>query len=146
MARLPQHSHRLHPAQDLLDEFPLPMAELIPLVPRGAPISRIAPMALALGHVRRHPHRSQRRHKALRVEARVAPHRQPPAVPSFGGPHHLFGRLSLCRPHRLCQTGIDHQPVPVFHQHVSQAAQLGFFSHALATLTCPPKTGPACRS
>src|SRR3990172_11678878 len=40
VARLPQHSHRLHPAKDLLNEFPLPLAELIPLFPSGPPLNR----------------------------------------------------------------------------------------------------------
>src|SRR3972149_1343470 len=66
VARLPQHSHRLHPAKDLLNEFPLPLTDLVALVPSGAPINRAAAMTVVLGHMGRHTHCSQCRHKALR--------------------------------------------------------------------------------
>src|SRR4030067_53211 len=50
VARLPQHSHRLHPAKDLLKELSLPLTELVSLVPSGSPINRTAAIGVVLGH------------------------------------------------------------------------------------------------
>lgn len=78
VTRLPQGSHCLHPAKDLLNQLSLPLTELVSLVPSGAAVNRTAAMALVLGQMRCDPHLSQRRHEAPRVEALVPSHRQPP--------------------------------------------------------------------
>ena len=51
----PESSHGLHPAQDLLNPFPNPLADRVPSMPGGPAINSAGPPLVVLRDLRRYP-------------------------------------------------------------------------------------------
>src|SRR3984893_14500882 len=67
MAQLAQQAHRLQPAEDLFDPFPLLLTDLIAAVTGSPAIDGRAAIGVVLGHVRRHLQFAQVFHEIMSV-------------------------------------------------------------------------------
>ncbi len=75
MTNLPHQGDRLQPAEAFFDPLPLPLADRVARVPRGASIDRAAARPrMILRHMGRHSQIAALFHKVPRVESFVAAH------------------------------------------------------------------------
>jgi len=122
MPGLPQQPHGFHPAQNLFETLAFPLTHGIARMVGGVRINGTRAPARMLGDMRRHPQLAQFVDEVAGVIALVRPQCRPllPRNPLS----HRLGRLPLGRPRRLRHAGVDHQAVPMLHQHMPQITQL----------------------
>ena len=71
VAQFPSAVHRLHPAEDLFNPVPGPLADPVTIVAGGVPVDG---RALLLGHMGRYLHPAARSHEAPGVTATIGAH------------------------------------------------------------------------
>src|SRR5260370_42657227 len=100
MPQLAQHADGLHPAEALLDQLPLLLADRVARMAGRAGIDRTATLRRLgiLGDMRGDPHLAEQVHEAFRVVVLVAADRHATSVWPIG--HHRPGRVTLPRPRR----------------------------------------------
>ncbi len=74
VAQLPASGHRSHPAEDLLNSFPGPLAQSVPMVAAGAPVDG---RPLLLGHMGRNQHVPASQDETPGVVTTIGPHGDP---------------------------------------------------------------------
>ena len=130
MVELAQHADRLHPAEDLLHELPLPLADGV--ARHAASCGRRSRCRRGLG-VLRHVRRDAQRAAASCTKSRVSYSLSPPiviAAASGSSPSISSAASRSAVPVAAVTSAFDDQPVPILHQHVAQIAELRFVARA----------------
>jgi len=132
VTRFPKSSHRLGPAEDLLDSLSYPLTDRVALMPRGAPVDSRTALALGVGgDMGNDLAAAQEIDKAVGIVVLVRSQRFNSDTPSALRSDHLFSRLALCGAGGLSDFQIDQQPISVLHQRMRPITQLGFFARPL---------------
>ena len=132
VSELPQAADGFHPTEDLLDQFPLPLADGVARMPRRAIVDPRS--GVLLGHMRRDAEFARRPHKSVDVEMLIA------ADGGGGGGllEHQQRRLPFAGARRRRRTDVGNQPIEAeqaYRQaadHYDNATQLlGFYYRAV---------------
>src|SRR5579859_2981098 len=123
IAQFPSTADRLGPAKDLFDPLANALTDAVAHVPNRPAVDGAPSAAGVLGDMGRHSSLFASGDELPRVVALVRAQSHPmarcrPAV------QHRQRCIALGRPARLGQQDIEHQPVPVLHQHVTGEAEL----------------------
>src|SRR5689334_19462956 len=114
----------LHPAEDLLDAFPDPLADGIAGVAGGPAVDGAPPPARVLGDVRGDAARADVGDAVAGVVVLVAAERPRAEAPVPRLPQQLWGHIPLGCSARLGDLEVDQQAMPVLHQGVPHEGQL----------------------
>jgi hypothetical protein len=134
MPCLSQEPNRLQPPQDFLDALSFPLTDRISSMPCRAIIDRTRSVLGVLSHVRSHTEASCLPDKFLRVVGFVPSNRDAAFPLQFS--KHVNRGLSFCRARGFRDTRVNREAVPIFHQQVSQVAQLRFLAFGLLVQSC----------
>src|SRR5512135_2898 len=133
---LAESSDGLDPPEDLLDPLPFSLTDGVARVLRGSLIDgAAAPFVPVLRYVRSHRRFPELVHKISRVVVLVSAQRHPPRA-AWNPRRHLQRGIALGRSRGPREPRVHHQPVAVFHQYVTQIAELGFRSPRLLVQHC----------
>ena len=131
MAHLAHASHRLGPAEGLLDPFANTQADGIAGMARGPAINRRTPPIGILRHMRCHVDLTEFGHEILRIKAFIAAQRD--LLRSVGMRFYQVPRGQTLRMARgACSNSTDDQAIAIFHQRMPHERQLGFLAASLA--------------
>ena len=127
-AEAPDH---LHPAEDLLDAFALPLAHRVGGVAGGAGIEPRRATAFDARNVRHDAPAAQPRHKGTGVVTAIAPERTHAYSTAPRPGDQAVGRVGLVRGGGG-DADIHQQPVAILHQRMRPEAEPRLFARALA--------------
>lgn len=123
IASLAQQLDRFHPAEDLFHALAFPLTRGLTRMASRPAIDCTRPTRGILRHMRGHSQLTQLMDKVAGVRVPVSPQGDP-LLPGnrFG---HRQSRVALGRAGYLGHARIDHQAVPILHEHTPQITQLG---------------------
>ena len=131
MAHLAHASHRLGPAEGLLDPFANTQADGIAGMARGPAINRRTPPIGILRQIRRHIDLAEFGDEVLRIKAFIAVQRD--LLQSVGMRFYQVPRGQTLRmASGACSNSTDDQAIAIVHQRMPHEGQLGFLAASLA--------------